>query len=90
MIVHNYIACLRDMDEGACYIERETACIDEAVIYEKKKDGSFGNVTGTGNHDDRLMTRMIGLQICYEMPLPKEKSTKQSYIPQSVSSYGSI
>lgn len=72
MIVHNYISCLRDMDEGAGYVERENKCIDEALIYEKRKDGSFGNIKGEGNHDDRLMTRMIGLHICYELPTPKD------------------
>jgi len=66
MIVHNYNSIIRE--DG--YVERESACIDEARIYEKNESGSFGNVPGTGNHDDRLITRMIGLYLCYKLPFP--------------------
>lgn len=65
------------------YIERDIRCLEEYTTYEKKPNGSFGAVLG--KHDDLLMTRAIGLHICfYEMDYPqivkpsnKMKVTKQ-------------
>ena len=52
------------------YVERDEKCIDEYLIYERKQNGSYGAVIG--KHDDILMTRAIGLRICfYEMDIPK-------------------
>lgn len=52
------------------YIERDSGCIDEYLVYERKQSGSYGAVVG--RHDDRLMTRAIGFRICfYEMDVPK-------------------
>lgn len=52
------------------YIERDIRCLDEYTTYEKKPNGSFGAVLG--KHDDLLMTRAIGLHICfYEMDYPQ-------------------
>ena len=51
------------------YVERDARCLDEYLCYEKKKNGAFGAITG--KHDDLLMTRAIGLHICfYEMEVP--------------------
>lgn len=51
------------------YIERDSRCLDEYLSYEKV-NGSYNAVIG--KHDDLLMTRAIGLYICfYEMDLPK-------------------
>ena len=55
------------IDDGL-YIEREKEAINEFLLYEKKKDGSMGAVEG--KHDDRLMTRAIGLHISQKMPRP--------------------
>lgn len=71
MIIDNYIALLREVPGGGGYVERCEEMINEALIYEKRSDGSYGNVSGNGNHDDRVMTRMIALYVAYEeMPLP--------------------
>lgn len=52
------------------YIERDSGCIDEFLVYERKQNGAYGAVAG--RHDDRLMTRAIGLRVCfYEMDTPK-------------------
>ena len=52
------------------YTERDDRCLDEYLCYEKKKNGAFGAIIG--KHDDLLMTRAIGLHICYfEMDIPK-------------------
>lgn len=50
------------------YVERDEGCLDEYLTYEEH-DGSFDAIEG--KHDDRLMTRGIGLWVCYkEMPRP--------------------
>jgi hypothetical protein len=65
LIINNYVSMLR---EGS-YIERNHEALHEARVYEQKKNGSFG--AKAGKHDDILMTRMIGLHICFnELPLP--------------------
>lgn len=52
------------------YTERDGRCLDEMLIFERKPNGSTGAVIG--GHDDLLMTRAIGLHICYnEMELPE-------------------
>jgi len=51
------------------YIERDERCLHEYLVYERKPNGGFGAVAG--DHDDLLMTRAIGLHICFrEMELP--------------------
>jgi len=65
-IMANYIAVLR---EGA-YIEHSHRTLDQARVYERKEDGTYG--AKDGYHDDDLMTRMIGLHVDYhELPLPE-------------------
>ena len=52
------------------YIEREEACLDEYLTYVETDNHVFEAMDGY--HDDRLMTRAIGLQVCYhEMELPR-------------------
>ncbi len=64
MIIGGFVAVLREKG----YVERENEALNEARVYEQKKNGSFG--AKEGKHDDIIMTRMIGCQICYELPLP--------------------
>lgn len=76
-IIHHLIACVRD----ASWVEREDLACDELAFYEKKEDGSFGAVSG--QHDDLLMTRAIGLWICFrEMDMPSETHTSQPIAPR--------
>lgn len=66
MIISTLIKVVRETS----YVERDKRCLDEYITYEKKQNGSFGAIKG--RHDDLLMTRAIGLHICFfEMPLPK-------------------
>ena len=52
------------------YVERDERCLDEYLNYVRRQNGSYGAVDG--QHDDLLMTRAIGLHICFhEMPLPR-------------------
>lgn len=66
MIISTLVKVVRER----LYIERDSRCIDEMLTYERRQNGSYGAIIG--RHDDLLMTRAIGLHICYfEMDLPK-------------------
>lgn len=66
MVISTLVKVVRE----ASYIERDERCLHEFLNYEKRQNGSFGAVKG--KHDDLLMTRAIGLHICFfEMELPK-------------------
>ena len=66
MIISTLVKVIRDR----LYIERDQRCLDEYNTYERKKNGAYGAIVG--KHDDLLMTRAIGLHICYrEMDMPE-------------------
>lgn len=66
MIISTLIKVIREN----LYTERDARCLDEYLCYEKKPNGAFGAIVG--KHDDLLMTRAIGLHVCfYEMDTPK-------------------
>lgn len=72
MIISTLVKVIRE----ALYIERDKRCLDEYLTYEKKPNGAFGATIG--HHDDLLMTRAIGLHICFfEMDLPKIINIKE-------------
>lgn len=59
------------VDDGL-WDDPDKVMYEELRIYEKKDDGTFGNIRGKDNHDDVLMSTGIGLYISqYEMELPK-------------------
>lgn len=65
MVISTLVKCIRE----SLYTERDERALDEYLTYERKKNGSYGAITG--KHDDLLMVRAIGLHICfYEMPVP--------------------
>lgn len=70
MIIDNMIHLLRESP----YIERSYEACNEYDTYEKKENGSFGAIDG--HHDDILMTRLIGMYVAYELPLPREQKEK--------------
>jgi hypothetical protein len=73
MIISTLVKVIREQ----LYIERDTRCLNEYLVYEKKPNGAFGATIG--NHDDLLMTRAIGLHICFfEMGTPQIVSTIHS------------
>ena len=64
------ISTLVEVVREGLYVERDTRCLDEYVTYIRRQNGSYGATEG--KHDDLLMTRAIGLHICFhEMPLPR-------------------
>lgn len=74
MIISTLVKVIRE----AMYVERDERCLAEYNFYEKRKNGSYGAIVG--KHDDLLMTRAIGLHICfYEMDTPKIIPIQKKY-----------
>lgn len=66
MIISTLVKVIREH----LYTETDRRCLDEYLVYERKPNGSYGAIIG--NHDDLLMTRAIGLHICYyDMEVPR-------------------
>lgn len=66
----NIISMLVMVIREGLYVERDKRCLDEYLTYERKPNGAYGAIIG--KHDDLLMTRAIGLYICYrEMDTPR-------------------
>lgn len=66
VVIYNLKVVLRE----GLYVEREASCIDEYLTYVETENGVFEAMDGY--HDDRLMTRAIGLQVClHEMDVPR-------------------
>ncbi|MDD5855261.1 MAG: terminase [Prevotella sp.] len=77
-IISNLITVIRE----GLYVERDMRCIDEYLTYEEH-DGSFDAIEG--KHDDLLMTRAIGMWICYrKMPRPVFVKTNETKYVTSV------
>ena len=79
------ISTLVKMVREGLYTERDERCLNEYLVYERRRNGSYGAISG--EHDDLLMTRAIGLHICfYEMPLPCEiSSSPVAIMPKKLS-----
>ncbi len=66
MVISTLVKVIRE----GLYTERDIRCLDEYLTYERKPNGAYGAIDG--HHDDLLMTRAIGLHICfYEMDAPR-------------------
>lgn len=66
MVISTLVQVVRE----GLYTERDPMCLDEYLVYERRPNGSFGAIPGC--HDDLLMTRAIGLHICFhEMGFPE-------------------
>lgn len=80
-IVSNLIKVIRE----GLYVERDSRCLDEYLTYERKQNGAFGAIDGM--HDDLLMSRGIGLLLCFnEMDLPEVVTrSKASHIDKKKS-----
>lgn len=76
-VIDNYVAYVED----SLYVEPDKQAYDELLIYERKEDGTMGNVDGKNNHDDIVMSTGIGLYVSQKMPKPswKPKEKKESY-----------
>ena len=68
MIISTLVKVIREH----LYTERDQRCLDEYLTYERKPNGAYGAIQG--KHDDLLMTRAIGLHICFnEMGIPTRR-----------------
>lgn len=66
VVIHDLVKFVRTK----AWTERDERALNEMLVYERKPNGAFGAIIG--EHDDLLMTRAIGLHICYsEMELPR-------------------
>lgn len=66
MIISTLVKAVREK----MYVERDEQTLDEMKVYERKQNGAYG--AAIGYHDDLLMTRAIGLHVCFmEMPRPQ-------------------
>lgn len=73
-VIQNLVACV----EERAYGEKCREAITEMSYYEKRVDGTYGNVPGEGRHDDRVMVRAIGLYIsAFKMEAPRELVTEE-------------
>lgn len=69
------------------YVERCREAIDEMLIFERHSDGSLGNVVGKGNHDDRVITRALGVHFCYkkmDLPVLSDVAVGSSVVKRTV------
>ncbi len=72
MIIGTLVKVIRE----GLYVERDRTCLDEYLAYERRQNGSFGAIAGC--HDDLLMTRAIGLHICFhELDAPRRVAVRQ-------------
>lgn len=66
MIIATLVKVIRE----CLYTERDQTTLDEFLTYERRQNGSYGAIPGA--HDDLLMTRAIGLHICFhELDTPR-------------------
>ena len=84
VVIYNLQVVIR----GGLYVEREEACLDEYLTYVVTENNEFEAMEGY--HDDRLMTRAIGMQVClHEMDMPRiierKEFAKSSVVNRPVS-----
>lgn len=69
-IIDNLIAAVDDK----LWNEPDETCYQELRIYERREDGSMGNIVGRDNHDDVVMSTAIALWVSlYDMERPTWK-----------------
>ena len=73
-VIDNYVSYIED----ALYVEPDKQAYDEILIYERKEDGTLGNVDGKNNHDDIVMSTGIGLYVSQKMPKPSWMAEEHS------------
>ena len=82
VIIQNLKTILRDN----LYVEREAKCLDEYSTYMEDDRGAYAAMEG--HHDDRLMTRAIGLWVSYydmKQPYIISKGTSRNHANEVVS-----
>lgn len=71
MVISTLVKAVRE----GLFAERDAKALEELLQYEQRPDGSYGAISGC--HDDILMTRAIGLYVCFhEMEPPRRLEPK--------------
>ena len=79
-LIDNLIAFVEDK----LWTEPDSEMYHELSIYERRDDGSMGNIKGKGCHDDVLMSTAIGLWVSTnEMEKPDWMRNKKTSAPTS-------
>ncbi|MDE7109014.1 MAG: terminase [Muribaculaceae bacterium] len=73
MVISTLVKVIRE----GMYVERDEGCLAEYLTYEQRQNGSYGALQGC--HDDILMTRAIGLHICFQEMRPPQVADSSSY-----------
>ena len=74
MIIATLVKVIRE----GLYTERDPMTLDEYLSYERRQNGSYGAIPGC--HDDLLMTRAIGLHICFhELDTPRALTPRDDF-----------
>lgn len=76
-MVDNFIVVFEDDH----FIDPDERFYVEAAIYEQRPDGSYGNIEGRDNHDDILMTDMIGALVHEGLPKPVIRRATEEDMP---------
>ena len=77
MVISQLVQAVRER----MYVERDPECLHELACYERRSNGSFGALPD--RHDDILMTRAIGLHICFrEMEPPRNVMRVRTLSPR--------
>ena len=66
------VDCFTVMFEDGKYCDHDLRFYQEAAIYTQFPNGSYGNIPGANNHDDILMSVMIGVLVSREVPAPQQ------------------
>lgn len=73
-VIDTMKACVED----GLWDEPDSECYKELRIYERKDDGTMGNIEGKNNHDDVLMSTAIALWVSFnDMDMPSWKEVKR-------------
>lgn len=73
MVISTLVRVVRE----GLYVERDPMCLDEYLSYERRPNGSYGAIAGS--HDDLLMTRAIGLHVCFHEMEPPRPASPHGY-----------
>lgn len=77
------VDCFRPLFEDGYFNDPDEFLYKELAIYEQRPDGSYGNIVGTNNHDDIVMTDMIACAVSNELPyvMPKNQNSFKRISP---------
>jgi hypothetical protein len=76
------VDCFTVMFEDGRYVDHDLRFYQECAIYTQFSDGHYGNVPGANNHDDILMSVMIGALVNRDLADVKVRTYDKRYLEQ--------